>query len=558
MKQMHKEFEEESPGLSLRELYFAIFRHQLLIICVAGGIAVVAAAAALFFMKQSYESSANLLVRTGRESLAIDPTAGVGDQIRLRPREEEIRTEMEVIKSREVIDAVVTSLGMDFFLKQEEKGEGSLASKIMKWVSRALGTGGDQPAPTARELQKFQDGLVDSLRNQIEVEPVRSSSIFRVALQGPTPEFAQTFLQKLIAVYLDKHSSMYFTDSAYTFINEKTDRFRNELEQVENEITQFKNAASSMLIQEQRFLDQFATLQQEVRTSESDLASAQAKVKVLQARLSAMPQATGDQTSGDSLGMALDDITRRLSALRIREQELLSTYTDSSIPVQEVRRQIREVQGMLPRFVQRPGSGLSAAVSQQSREGLQMELISEESTVSSLQARLEVQRQKLAELKAQFQDVNENNQALVKMERRRAALEESYKKFSENLQQARIDQSLKLEKISNITIAQQPTYSLQPIKTKKMVVLLLGPIAGLFIALVLAFIMESFDHTIRKPDDIQDRLNIRCLVSLPEFENAQKMIPEMQELPNLTIVPERKKAQSSTTAPQHTNTTVIK
>ena len=253
-----------------------------------------------------------------------------------------------------------------------------------------------------------------------------------------------------------------------------------------------------------------------------------------------MPQAAGSLKPGDYSGMAADDITRRLSALRIREQELLSTYTESSIPVQEVRRQIREIQGMLPRFTPRPGAGLSAAISQQSREGLQLELIAEEGSVSSLQARLEVQREKLAQLKEQFQDVNENNHALVKMERKRAALEESYKKFSENLQQARIDQSLKLEKISNITIAQQPTYSLQPLKTKKMVVLLLGLLVGIFAALVLAFVMESFDHSIRKPDDIQERLNMRFLVSLPEFENAQRMMPEMHELPNLTIVPERK------------------
>ena len=57
-----------------------------------------------------------------------------------------------------------------------------------------------------------------------------------------------------------------------------------------------------------------------------------------------------------------------------------------------------------------------------------------------------MQREKLSQLKEQFKDVNENNLLLAKMERKRAALEESYKKFSENLQQARIDQSLKLEK----------------------------------------------------------------------------------------------------------------
>ena len=134
----------------------------------------------------------------------------------------------------------------------------------------------------------------------------------------------------------------------------------------------------------------------------------------------------------------------------------------------------------------------------QSREGLQLEMIAEEGTVSSLQARLAVQREKLSQLKEQFKAVNENNLILVKLERKRAALEDSYKKFSENLQQARIDQSLKLEKISNITIAQQPTYSLQPLKTKKMVVLLAGLFGGIFAAVGLAFVLESFDHSIQK------------------------------------------------------------
>ncbi len=47
----------------------------------------------------------------------------------------------------------------------------------------------------------------------------------------------------------------------------------------------------------------------------------------------------------------------------------------------------------------------------QSREGLQLELIAEEGMLSSLQARLAVQREKLAQLKEQFKDVNENNLA---------------------------------------------------------------------------------------------------------------------------------------------------
>ena len=51
---------------------------------------------------------------------------------------------------------------------------------------------------------------------------------------------------------------------------------------------------------------------------------------------------------------------------------------------------------------------------------------------------------------------------------------------------------------------------------------------------------------------------MRFLISLPEFENSQRMMPEMHELPNLTIVPERKKSQSSTATPKRSNAAVIK
>ena len=42
-------------------------------------IAVIAVIIALFFIKTTYESSTDLLVRTGRESMEVDPTSGAGE-----------------------------------------------------------------------------------------------------------------------------------------------------------------------------------------------------------------------------------------------------------------------------------------------------------------------------------------------------------------------------------------------------------------------------------------------------------------------------------------------
>ncbi len=540
MQHQH-EYTAERPDFSLRDLYFTVFRHQRLIACVAGGIAAITLIAVLFFIKEPYESSANLLVRTGRESMAVDPTAGAGQQRQRRSRTEEIRTEMEILKSREVVDAVVGSFGVDYFLTQQKDGPRSMLKKLWKQYARPLLAAGQSPPPPGvaeRERQKARDGIVDALMGSIAIQPIKNSSIFKVSVQGPSPEFAQEFLRRLIAVYLDKHSAMFFTDSSYHFLHDKTESLRNELEKVETDMKEFKNKPVATLIQEQRFLDQFATLQQELSNTESDLASSEARLQVLRKKFAALAPSAG---AGAAANIDLDDMVRRVSALKIQEQELLSTYTERSVPVQEVRRQIRELQRMLPRSSRRSGSVLPGSMSIKTREGLGLELITEEGTMSSLKAKLSVQQKKLEKLQRQFKDVNENGLVLVKMERKRSALENSYKKFSENLQQARIDQSLKLEKISNITIAQKPTYSLQPIKTMKLTVLFAGLAGGIALALVLAFVLDSFDHTIKKPEDIREKLNLPFLASLPQFTDSRRLIPEMQALPNLTMLPEHKK-----------------
>ncbi len=54
---------------------------------------------------------------------------------------------------------------------------------------------------------------------------------------------------------------------------------------------------------------------------------------MLRQRLHSNPAAQNID-GGNSTGVPLDDISRRLNALKIQEQELLSVFTEQSIPGQ--------------------------------------------------------------------------------------------------------------------------------------------------------------------------------------------------------------------------------
>lgn len=549
-------FQDDAQGFSLRDTYFVIFRHIKKIMYVLLSAVFAAVIIALFFLPAKYQSETSLLVKTGRESISVDPAAVTGEQMRMRSREEEIKTETALIKNREVVERVVNELGIDFFLIEKNLQQGPAFHEFLKKIFpfAAFSPKNANSEALKLEQQKTFNNLTEELLESIEVNQVRPSSVFSVTFQWGTPQIAHDFLEKLIEVYLERRSGIHFTDNSYNFLNEKTKQFRAELEQTENDIRDFKNKSSTILIQEQQFLNQIASYQQEIRDAEAALAASQARVKVLRGQINAMPKIANAQASENLPGLAVDEIYRRLSALKIQEQELLSTFTEQSVPVQEVRRQIREIQNMLPQMVQQKGGGQGEYLSLDTRNNLQLEVITEEGNISSLQAKLAVLNDGLAKFQKNYREINDGSVALTQLERKRGALEDSYRQYAASLQQAGIDQSLKMEKISNISVTQRPTLPLSPVKTKKMIVLLAGFCCGIGGGLALAFFLESFDHTLKTPDDLKKRLQMHYLVSVPNFQDTTGLIPDISRVENLTKLP--KKSHEQRYAPGNTLTVI--
>ena len=93
--------------------------------------------------------------------------------------------------------------------------------------------------------------------------------------------------------------------------------------------------------------------------------------------------------------------------------------------------------------------------------------------------------------------------------------EANYHKYSDNLEQARIDQALQMEKISNISIVQPATYLMKPVGPRKMLNLALGLFLGVFGGIGLAFFAQYVDHSFKTPEDVEERLELPTLVAIP-------------------------------------------
>src|SRR5215211_6406957 len=80
-------------------------------------VALAAVVAGVLIAPREYSSEARLFLRVGRESVALDPTATMGEKISINDtRQNEINSALEMLRSRELCGHVVDRLGPEIFL----------------------------------------------------------------------------------------------------------------------------------------------------------------------------------------------------------------------------------------------------------------------------------------------------------------------------------------------------------------------------------------------------------------------------------------------------------
>jgi len=519
--------EERLPEKSLRDVYYILFRHKLKAITFLI-VVFVTVTLGTFLAAEVYRSDAKVLVRVGKESVSLDPTATTGPVITLgQQRENEIKSELEILNSQDLVEKVVDAMGPATFLRSADDMEGQGgASGQASWQASSV-TG-----PIKRGLRATwasvtglkesiipgtltdRDKAVLAVTKGLEIDTLKNSNIITISFEAQSRKLAQETINKLIGFYLDKHINVHRTRGSYEFFNQQTDQLRNSLVQAEEDLREIKNNTGIASLNEQRLVlvKRIGDLEQELEGTESALAASKAKLQVLRKTLSGLPETLVTQETVGTPNQGADLMRARLYDLQLKEQELLSRFTENSEQVQEVRRQIAEAQGLLDkeeRTRTQTTRGLNEAHKQ-----VKLALVTEEATFSSLEAKAREQRAQLSSNRGELKGVNDSEIRLTQAQREKDIQEANYRKYYEKLEQARIDNALEIEKISNITVVQPATYPAKPVRPRKALNLALGLFLGIFGGLGLAFFSEYMAQDLSTPESAEKRLGIPVLATI--------------------------------------------
>lgn len=483
--------EQES---SLRDILNVIFRHRNKIL-IFFSLVFLSVLLFTFLTPETFQSDAKLLIRVGRENVAMDPTV-TGPTLSLsQSRENEVNSELSIIRSRVLAERVVDTLGPDLFVKGSAE-------------------------PDAEEMKAQRKRAVKYFMGNLQVEVEKKSHIISLHFLAPDVELAQKSLDLLLKYYLEKHIEVNRMQATPQFFRDQAGKLYSELAAKEKELEGFKRAHHITSIESQKdsLTGQIDTLQNSLDRVTADINSSRARVASLTASLGkSSPIIELGRTTGLA-NNAADALKGRLLELQLEEADLAERFQDDYRPLVDIRNQIRLTETALSREEEtrtEVTSGLDT-----NYQAMQLDLENEKSMLEGLIAQKDALERELAMRRKKAAELVNHEATITKLQREIMVLENGYIEYQNNLQRANISTALDIDNVSNVSIVQPATLPLTPVRPNKKLNLALGLFLGLFGGLGLAFLVDYLDDTLKTNEDVQKRLGLPVLaaVSKRDFE----------------------------------------
>src|SRR6266481_8726921 len=171
--------DEGKQGFSVRDFLAIGFRQRRLIINTFLGIVAISTVVA-FLLPKKFEAQMKILVRHERAEQVVSPERETPVQWRTEVSEEELQSEAELIRSKDLLGKVVVACNL-----QSLNGS-SLRSKEEENDEQRIG-------PAVIKLEKA-----------LKVQPIKQKNLISVSYKARDPQMAAKVLNSLASLYLEK------------------------------------------------------------------------------------------------------------------------------------------------------------------------------------------------------------------------------------------------------------------------------------------------------------------------------------------------------------------
>jgi len=489
-------------AVTLRDVLSIGFRRQRLVL--SSSLVIFALATLLVLLRPAqYESEMKILVKRERVDPLVTPEASSQQSSWPGVTEEELNSEVELLKSGDLLEQVVVEAGLS---RSSEPGLGGR-------IRRLLG-GREEPKEKEREIA----AAVQRFTRKLEIQPLRKSNIIRVSYGSSTPDASAAVLKTLATRYLEKHLAVHRPSGAFDFFERETERYGGQLTLAQARLTQQNKDAGVVSVQTERevALRLLGDLEANELTSRAQIAETAERIRVLEAELASTPARSTTEVRSGSAHL-IEQLSVALSDHELKRIQLLQTFQPDYPPVRELDAQIAKVKAAIAAAEQSP---LVEQTTDRNptHEYLVTELAKSRAELAALRARAAAMSRSLSTYQTKARRLEEIGVAQQNLVRTATQAEQNYMAYSRKREEARIANALDDQRILNVAIAEEATVPFEPSGPPRSLLLLVAAVAAALVGVVLAFVVDYLDPSFRTPDEVEYILGIPVIAAIPNMQ----------------------------------------
>ncbi len=469
-----------------------------LILSLAGALILVIAASA-FALKNVYQPTARIEIdplETGIKTLQeIESSNGVSDQ-------DYLETQVQILQSEALAMRVIRSLHLDN--NPEFVGRSTLLKfgQTQK-ESEATANGEERTGFLREQFDLANRSTLESLtlqafQQRLSVAPVRNSRLIEVSFMSHDPQLARLITNTLVTQFIDQNYK-----NRYSSTMEASEWLSAQLNALQQKV---KLSTEAVADYEKRYglvetEDRDVPLSQLMAEENHQLSDAQASRIEAEAYVRMIDLGQSDALPALRDDKVYQDLLTRYADIRSQLAQARTIYGDENSNVKKLEGESAEmasqVEAERARVVNRTMHSFDAA-----------------------KAREKMVIQSRDTLRAQMGAMSSHLMQHQLLKGEVLANAELYNTLRGRLSEAGIYAGLRSSNIHIVDLAPKLITATAP---HRLFIITIGSFASCLFAVALAFVLESFENTIRTPDDIKNWVGLPSLAMLPTIELADRV-----------------------------------
>ncbi|NMM39530.1 GumC family protein [Pseudoalteromonas arctica] len=447
-----------------------------------------------------YVATATLLIESEQtKAVSFDEIYGLDST-----KKEYYLTQFEVIKSNSIAREVITKLNLkehtDFVAKPSLTGElKGMVKQFLPFLNKKESSALSAEEQAGHEML----GLLAAFKSRLSVSPIMKTQLVRVSFESSDPKLSALVANTVGEVYIESQmrAKMGITQQASSWLNTRLSELRIQLDSSEVRLQVYR--------EEQKLVDIegiAGLVTQELEQTSKQLVDARATQNNLESinrvineygndnieLLGSMPEITSHRV--------VQDVKREVVLVERKVSELAEVYGPKHPKMISAQAELATVKTNLNKQIK----GLIT--------GIEKELNRTTRTVNALEG-------DLAKIRAEYQDITRKETQYNQLKREVETNRNIFNTFLSRSKETEVTSDFSSAAARFTDRAFPPR---NPSKPNKKLIVILAFVASFGFAVVMAFIFDALNDTIKNKNDVENKLAQRMLGLLPHVKVSKK------------------------------------